>query len=179
MFYIDEIRRFYPDATYQSLLDQVIFVVIGAVVASWLLTLLLVPDRPWPHIYLKYNRRAIQAAEEAGAPLIPPSPTEEELEAARREHDGYVTSVGSFSMSDYVLFGAATLLVFGMAFKQDVTVYLGALLIFCAKVRIMLYGMARFGVWQGCVFYLGATAAILAILAYGDGNLWNWLASAL
>jgi hypothetical protein len=39
--------------------------------------------------------------------------------------------------------------------------------------------MARFGVWQGCVFYLGATAAILAILAYGDGNLWNWLASAL
>ena len=55
----------------------------------------------------------------------------------------------------------------------------GALLILSTKFRLMLYGMARLGPWQGALMYLGATIAILAVFAYVDGDVWKRLSFSL
>jgi hypothetical protein len=96
----------------------------------------------------------VEAADQGGTPLVPPSPTPEERERSQQEAIADLTRVGTFSFSDYALFGATALIVY----------------------RLMLYGMARLGPWQGG---LGATIAILAVFAYVDGDIWKRLSFSL
>lgn len=87
--------------------------------------------------------------------------------------------MATFSLSDYALFGATALIVYGIAFKQDINVLLGTILILSTKFRLMLYGIARLGPWQGTLMYLGATIAIIAVFAYADGDVWKRLSFSL
>jgi hypothetical protein len=173
--FIDEIRKFYPEATYQTILDQTIFVLIAAIALSLAIAYLLVRDPPWPEIFLKYNQSAVQAAEAAGTPLIPPPPTDEERERSLKEHDDFISRASSFTLTDFVMFGAATLAIISIAFKQELMGLLMVLLLLASKFRLMFYGWARYGIWAGAGMYVGVTAAVLAVFAYADGDIWGWL----
>ena len=96
-YFVDAIQVYYPLLTSRMLMDYVIVVIVVAFTLSFLLSFIVVRDKSWSYIFLHHNRAAVEAADQGGTPLVPPSPTPEERERSQEEAIAHLTRVGTFS----------------------------------------------------------------------------------
>ena len=175
---IDWIRVYFHDITSRQLENYDPYVFIGSSALGLLLSFVIIRDKSWPYIYLHYNRAAVEAAERAGAPLIPPPPTAEEIKRREYENAIEMARTTTFSFSDYALFAATLAVVLELAFTYaKFPSWTALILIWCTKLRLMFYGIVRFGPLMGTAMFFGATLVIVGILAIADGNFSRWFFS--
>ena len=178
IFCIDWIRVYFPDITSHQLENYDPYVFVGSFALGLLLSFLIIRDKSWPYIYLHYNRAAVEAAERTGAPLIPPPSTAEEIKRREYENAIEMARTTTFSLSDYALFAATFAVVLELAFTYaKFPSWTALILIWCTKIRLMFYGIAKFGPLVGTAMLFGATLLIAGILAIADGNFSRWFFS--